>query len=173
MAGTGTIKLPPFLHFSTSARDWPTEVILLAKGNTATVCLFTEPDPALRERFDGTAECTQEGHSLHGKIPDAETTISFNRLRKEYRNGQMLFTSAIRLSLDGSTKQAPERESSSETDFNALLKWVDKSYGRISGSVDQWWEVLPRRSRGQTQATRGVSDPPQGQLACLVFLPVC
>jgi hypothetical protein len=22
--------------------------------------------------------------------------------------------------------------------------------------VDQWWKVLPRRSRGQTQATRGV-----------------
>ena len=115
------MKLPPFLHLSTSAHDWSTEVILLAKGNTATVCLFTEPDPALRERFDGTAECTQEGHSLYGKIPDAETTISFNRLRKEYRNGQVLFTSAIRLSLDNSTKQAPERESSSETDFNALL----------------------------------------------------
>jgi hypothetical protein len=31
----------------------------------------------------------------------------------------------------------------------------------------------PRRSRGQTQATRGVNDPPQGQLACLVLLPVC
>jgi hypothetical protein len=30
----------------------------------------------------------------------------------------------------------------------------------LSGSVDQWWKV-PRRSRGQTQATRGVSDPPQ------------
>jgi hypothetical protein len=72
------------------------------KGNTATVCVFTEPDPALRERFDGEAECTQEGHSLCGKTPDAETTQSFNRLRKEYRNGQMLFTSAIRLFLDDS-----------------------------------------------------------------------
>jgi hypothetical protein len=42
-----------------------------------------------------------------------------------------------------------------------------------SGSVDQWWKVLPRRSRDQTQATRGVNDPPQGQLACLVLLPLC
>jgi hypothetical protein len=46
----------------------------------------------------------------------------------------MLFTSAIRLSLDGSTKQASERESPSETNYNALLKWVDKSYGRNSAS---------------------------------------
>jgi hypothetical protein len=38
----------------------------------------------------------------------------------------------------------------------------------ISGSVDQWWKALPRRSRGQTQATRGYNDPPQGQLACPV-----
>jgi hypothetical protein len=97
---SGTMKLPPFLQFSTSANDWRNDVELLAKGNTATVCLFTEPDPALRERFDGSAECTQEGHSLFGNTPDAETTISFNRLRKEYRNAQMLFTSAIRLSLD-------------------------------------------------------------------------
>jgi hypothetical protein len=37
----------------------------------------------------------------------------------------------------------------------------------ISGSVDQWRKVLPRRSRDQTQATRGANDPPQGQLACL------
>ena len=43
----------------------------------------------------------------------------------------------------------------------------------VSGSVDQWWKALPRRSRGQTQATRGVNDPPQGQLACLVLLSVC
>ena len=43
----------------------------------------------------------------------------------------------------------------------------------ISGSVGQWWKALPRRSRGQTQATRGVNDPPQGQLACPVLLPVC
>jgi hypothetical protein len=42
----------------------------------------------------------------------------------------------------------------------------------ISGSADQRWMVLPRRSRGQTQATRGVNDRPQGQLACLVLLPV-
>ena len=60
------MKLPPFLQFSTSANDWRNDVELLAKGNTATVCLFTEPDPALRERFDGSAECTQEGHSLNG-----------------------------------------------------------------------------------------------------------
>ena len=43
----------------------------------------------------------------------------------------------------------------------------------ISGSVDQWWKVLPRRSRGQTRTTRGDSDPPQGQLARPVLLPVC
>ena len=68
---TGSMKLPSFLQLSTcSAHDWSTEVILLAKGNTATVCLFTEPDPALRERFNGEAECTQEGHSLYGKTPD-------------------------------------------------------------------------------------------------------
>jgi hypothetical protein len=82
------------------------------------VCLFTEPDPALREWFDGTAECTQEDHSLYGKTPDLETAQSFNRLRKEYKNGQMVFTSAIRMSLDESTRQASERESPSETDFN-------------------------------------------------------
>jgi hypothetical protein len=44
---------------------------------------------------------------------------------------------------------------------------------RNSGPVDQWWKVLPRRSRDQTQATRGVNDRPQGQLSCLVLLPVC
>jgi hypothetical protein len=44
---------------------------------------------------------------------------------------------------------------------------------RTSGSVDQWWKVLPRRSRDQTQATRGDNVPPQGQLACPVLLPVC
>jgi hypothetical protein len=27
--------------------------------------------------------------------------------------------------------------------------------------VDQWWKVLPRRSRGQTRATRGANNPPQ------------
>jgi hypothetical protein len=43
----------------------------------------------------------------------------------------------------------------------------------ISGSVDQWWKAHPRRSRGQTQATRGANDRPQGQLACLVLLPAC
>jgi hypothetical protein len=104
-----------------------TEVTLQAKGNTYTVCLFTEHGPALRERFDGTAGCTQGGHSLCGKTPDAETAQSFNRLRKEYKHGQMIFTSAIRMSLDESTRQASERESPSETVFNALLKWVDKS----------------------------------------------
>jgi hypothetical protein len=76
---SGTMKLPGSLQFSTSANDWRNEVELLAKGNTATVCLFIEPDPALRERFDGSTECTQEGHSLNGKTPDAETTISYNR----------------------------------------------------------------------------------------------
>jgi hypothetical protein len=39
-------------------------------------------------------------------------------------------------------------------------------------TVDQWWKAHPRRSRGQTQATRGVNDRPQGQLACLVLSPV-
>jgi hypothetical protein len=131
---TGSMKLPSFLQVSTLAHDWSTEVILLAKGNLATVCLFIESDPALRERLDGSEGYTQEGHSLCGKTPDAETAQSFNRLRKEYRNGQMLFTSAIRLSLDSSTKQALERESPSEADFNALLKRVDKSYGRNSAS---------------------------------------
>jgi hypothetical protein len=43
--------------------------------------------------------------------------------------------------------------------------------GSPSGSVDQWWKVLPRRSRDQTQATRGDNDPPQGQLACPVRRP--
>ena len=107
---------------------------LQRKANNSTVCLFTEPDPALRERFDGSAECTQEGHSLYGKTPDAETTISYNRLRKEYRHALMLFTSAIRLSLDDSTKQASNMQCSSETDFNALLQWVEKSYGRNNAS---------------------------------------
>ena len=117
---SGPMELPGFQQFSTSANDWRTEVELLAKSNASTVCLYTEPDPALRERFDGSAECTQEGHSLYGKTPDAETTISYNRLRKEYRHALMLFTSAIRLSLDDSTKQASNMQCSSETDFNAL-----------------------------------------------------
>jgi hypothetical protein len=131
---TGTMKLPSFQQFNTSAHDWSTEVIPLAKGNTYTVCLFTEPDPALRERLDETAECTQEGRSLNGKTPDAETAHSFNRLRKEYKNGQLIFTSAIRMSLDEATRQASERESPSETDYSALLKWVDKSCGRNNAS---------------------------------------
>ena len=46
----------------------------------------------------------------------------------------MVFTAAIRMSLGESTRQASERESPSETDFNALLKWVVKSYGRNSAS---------------------------------------
>jgi hypothetical protein len=73
---SGTMKLPSFQHFNTSAHGWSAEVVLQAKGNTYTVCPFTGPDPALRERFDGTAECTQEGHSLCGKTPDAETAQS-------------------------------------------------------------------------------------------------
>jgi hypothetical protein len=44
----------------------------------------------------------------------------------------MVFTAAIRMSLGESTRQASERESPSETDFNALLKWVDKAHGRNS-----------------------------------------
>jgi hypothetical protein len=43
----------------------------------------------------------------------------------------------------------------------------------VSGSVGQWWKVIPRRSRGQTRTTRGDIDPPQGQLARPVLLPVC
>ena len=152
------MKLPPFLQFSTSANDWRNDVELLAKGNTATVCLFTEPDPALRDRFDGETECTQEGHSLNGQTPDAETTISFNRLRKEYRNAQMLFTSAIRLSLDDSTKQASKLKSPSETDFNALLQWVDKSYGRNNASsassyLDQFHNLTMANSETVDQFT--------------------
>jgi hypothetical protein len=132
---SGTMKLPNyFLQSSTSAHDWSTEVALQAKGNTYTACLFTGPDPALRGRFDGTAECTQGGHSLCGKTPDAETAQSFNRVRKEHKSGQVVFTPAIRMSLGDSTRQASERESPSETDFNALLKWVDKSHGRNSAS---------------------------------------
>jgi hypothetical protein len=106
-------ELPTVPQFNTSsAHEWSAEVVLQAKGNMYTVCLlFTELGPALRERFDGTAECTQEGHSLYGKTPDAETAQSFNRLRKEHKNGQMIFTAAIRMSLDGSTRQASERES--------------------------------------------------------------
>jgi hypothetical protein len=42
-----------------------------------------------------------------------------------------------------------------------------------SGSVDQWWKALPRRSRGQIQATRGANGPSQGQLACPVLSLVC
>jgi hypothetical protein len=45
--------------------------------------------------------------------------------------------------------------------------------GSVDQSVDQWRKALPRRSRGQTQATRGVNDRPQEQLACPVLLPVC
>jgi hypothetical protein len=139
---TGSVDLPSFQHFNTSAHDWSAEVILLAKGNTATVCLFTGPDPALRERFDGTAECTQEGHSLYGKTPDAETTRSFNRLRKECRNGQLIFTSAIRLSLDDSALYKASFRTQKPcfglrkrpTTSNALLKRVDKSCGRNNAS---------------------------------------
>jgi hypothetical protein len=48
----------------------------------------------------------------------------------------------------------------------------------FSGSADQRWMVLPRRSRGQTRATRGVNDRPQRAigvsraLACCVGTPV-
>jgi hypothetical protein len=41
------------------------------------------------------------------------------------------------------------------------------------GLADQRWEAPPRRSRDQTQATRGVNDRPQGQLARPVLLSVC
>ena len=49
---------------------------------------------------------------------------------------------------------------------------------RISGSADQRWMALPRRSRGQTRTTRGVNDPPRRAtgvsrvLACCVGAPV-
>jgi hypothetical protein len=132
---SGTMKLPNFLQFSsTSASDWSTEVVLQAKGNTYAVCLFTEPDPALHERGSMERQNVPKGVALSVvKLPiDAETAQSFNRLRKEYKNGQMAFTSAIRMSLGESTRQASERESPSGTDFNALLKWVDKSHGRNS-----------------------------------------
>jgi hypothetical protein len=39
----------------------------------------------------------QDGHSLFGKVPEAEAAASFNRLRREYKNGQLIFTSAILL----------------------------------------------------------------------------
>jgi hypothetical protein len=39
---------------------------------------------------------------------------------------------------------------------------VSQSGAPISGSVDQWWKVLPRRSRDQKQATRGANDWPKG-----------
>jgi hypothetical protein len=48
----------------------------------------------------------------------------------------------------------------------------------ISGSADQWWMALPRRSRGQTRTTRGVNDRPRRAigvsrvLACCVGTPV-
>ena len=48
----------------------------------------------------------------------------------------------------------------------------------ISGSADQRWMALPRRSRGQTRTTRGVNDPPRRAtgvsrvLACCVGTPV-
>ena len=48
----------------------------------------------------------------------------------------------------------------------------------ISGSADQRWMALPRRSRGQTRTTRGVNDPPRRAtgvsrvLACCVGAPV-
>jgi hypothetical protein len=58
------IKLPAVQYIGIGPRLQSTEVILLAKGNTATACLFTEPDPAFRERFDGTAECAQEAGPL-------------------------------------------------------------------------------------------------------------
>jgi hypothetical protein len=59
----------------------------------------------------------------------------------------------------------------------SVVRWptwsTDNSTAPVDQSVDQWWEVLPRRSRDQTQATRGDSDRPQGQLARPVLLPVC
>jgi hypothetical protein len=78
---SGTMKLPPFLQPTDSAsvhrpktHDWQTEVaVLQGKGNMYTVCVFIEPGPALREKFDGTPQCTQGGHSLFGKVPEAET----------------------------------------------------------------------------------------------------
>jgi hypothetical protein len=43
----------------------------------------------------------------------------------------------------------------------------------VSGSVDQWWKVLPRRSRDQTQATRGDSDRPQATRAIGASRALC
>jgi hypothetical protein len=92
---SGTMKLPGFLQFSTSASDWRNEVELLAKGNAATVCLFTGPDPALRERFGGSAECAQEeGRSLSGKTkkrsinlqPEMFPQLSKSHTSLTYRN---------------------------------------------------------------------------------------
>jgi hypothetical protein len=57
--------------------------------------------------------------------------------------------------------------------WGPIVQLALKSALRTSGLVDQWWKVLPRRSRDETQATRGDNDRPQGQLACPVLLPVC
>jgi hypothetical protein len=125
---SGTMKLPPFLQrpvHRPTIGDWETEVeLILGNGNTYTVCLFTDPDPTLRERFDGTAQCTQEGHSLYGTVPVAETAVSFDRLRKVYKNGAMTSTSAIRMSLDDSTRQASQRESPGESFLIKLTRFA-------------------------------------------------
>jgi hypothetical protein len=48
-----------------------------------------------------------------------------------------------------------------------------------SGPVDQWWKMPPRRSRGQTRATRGAKNPPQRatgvsrDLACVLNTRGC
>ena len=62
--------------------------------------------------------------------------------------------------------------------MNARLEETVLAPWRISGSADQRWMALPRRSRGQTRTTRGVNDPPRRAtgvsrvLACCVGTPV-
>jgi hypothetical protein len=47
-------------------------------GNHNTCSLFIEPNPSNRDKFDGSAQCKQEGHSLYEKNPEAETASSYN-----------------------------------------------------------------------------------------------
>ena len=42
-----------------------------------------------------------------------------------------------------------------------IWKHLHNCRGSLSGSADQRWMALPRRSRGQTRTTRGVNDPPR------------
>jgi hypothetical protein len=69
--------------------------------------------------------------------------------------------------------RAPQGGEMAALHRSAMCEVGGRHAAYVSGSVDQWWKALPRRSRGQTQATRGDNDPPQRQLACPVLLPVC